>query len=112
MSKLPKKNEIEAVFFSFTKKEWLLFSIFALGLSISTVTILQNINQHFMVSVPIQGGSISEGVIGTPRFVNPALAISDADRDLVSLVYSGLMRKSSSGSLLPDLAEKYEVSDD
>jgi peptide/nickel transport system substrate-binding protein len=65
-----------------------------------------------MVDIPIQGGSFSEGIIGTPRFVNPILALSDADKDLVSLIYSGLMRKNIDDTLIPDLAEKYEVSKD
>ncbi len=60
----------------------------------------------------MNGGRIKEGIVGTPRFVNPVLAFSDTDRDLVNLVYSGLMRKNSDGSLIPDLAEKYEVSPD
>ena len=65
-----------------------------------------------MVSVPMRGGSLSEGIIGTPRFVNPVLALSDADKDLVSLVYSGLMRKTPDSTLIPDLAEKYTMSSD
>ena len=109
---MPTKHEVESALLSFTKKEWLLFSVFALGLIISTVVILQNINQSFLVSVPIKGEGISEGIIGTPRFINPALAISDADRDLVSLIYSGLMRKNEEGTLVPNLAETYEVSKD
>ncbi|MCX6751597.1 MAG: ABC transporter substrate-binding protein [Candidatus Nomurabacteria bacterium] len=63
-----------------------------------------------MVNVPMNGGSITEGIVGTPRFINPVLAFSDADQDLVALIYSGLMRKNPDGSLTPDLAEKYEVS--
>ncbi|OGJ03951.1 hypothetical protein A3G06_00155 [Candidatus Nomurabacteria bacterium RIFCSPLOWO2_12_FULL_46_14] len=112
MPKLPSKNEIESAFLSFSKKEWLLFSVFALALVISTVMILQNINRYFLVSVPKDGGSITEGIIGSPRFVNPVLATSDADQDLVSLVYSGLMRKDQAGNLAPNLAEKYEMSAD
>ena len=65
-----------------------------------------------MVNVPMDGGSITEGIVGTPRFINPVLAFSDADQDLVSLIYSGLMRKSINGTLIPDLAEKYEGSKD
>lgn len=60
----------------------------------------------------MRGGSVSEGILGTPRFVNPVLASSDADRDLVSLVYGGLLRKTPEGNLIPDLAERYEVSED
>lgn len=65
-----------------------------------------------MVRAPISGGSITEGIVGTPRFINPILASSPVDQDLVSLIYSGLMRKNSDGTLIPDLAEKYDVSKD
>ena len=71
---------------------------------------LQGINKHFLVNVPLRGGSISLGIIGVPRFINPILANEEADRDLSALIYSGLMRKSTDGSLIPDLAEKYEMS--
>ena len=65
-----------------------------------------------MVKVPFRGGSISEGIIGAPRFINPVLANSPADLDMAALVYSGLMRKNGDGTLSPDLAEKYEMSKD
>lgn len=65
-----------------------------------------------MVSVPLRGGSISEGIIGIPRFINPVLANSPADLDMTRLIYSGLMRKNPDTTLTPDLAEKYEVSKD
>lgn len=107
---LPKKSDIGLAISHFTKKEWLIFSALAVVLLISTLGILQIMNKSFMESVPMSGGSISEGVIGTPRFANPVLANSLPDLDLVSLVYSGLMRKDSTGTLVPDLAEKYEVS--
>ena len=64
-----------------------------------------------MVSIPLRGGSISLGIIGVPRFINPVLASSDADLNLVSLIYSGLLRKDIDGNLVPDLALKYEVSE-
>jgi len=110
--KLPSKNELKSAVFSFSKKEWFIFLGLAIVLFVSTILILQSINKSFMTKVPMRGGSISEGIIGTPRFINPVLALSDADRDLVSLVYSGLMRKNVDGTLIPDLAEKYEMSKD
>jgi len=109
---LPKKSELRSALSSFSKKEWLIFLGLVLILFVSTIIILEKINTSFMVDIPMQGGSISEGIVGTPRFVNPILALSDADQDLVALVYSGLMRKSSNNTLIPDLAEKYEVSKD
>jgi peptide/nickel transport system substrate-binding protein len=62
--------------------------------------------------VPSYGGSIVEGEVGSPRFINPLLAISDADRDLSTLVYAGLMGLSGSGKLEPVLAEGYTLSGD
>jgi len=112
LSLLPSKNEIKRAISHFSKKEYFVFLGFVFILCLSTIIILQNINKSFMVNVPLQGGSITEGIVGTPRFINPVLAFSDADQDLVSLIYSGLMRKNSDGTLTPDLAEKYEISKD
>jgi peptide/nickel transport system substrate-binding protein len=109
---LPSKNEIRKAISHFSKKEYFVFLGFVIIFFISTLIILQNINKSFMVNVPMQGGSITEGIVDTPRFINPILAFSDADQDLVSLIYSGLMRKNPDGTLFPDLAEKYEVSKD
>jgi peptide/nickel transport system substrate-binding protein len=65
-----------------------------------------------MTEVPDYGGAITEGVVGSPRFINPLLSVSDTDRDLSSLIYSGLMKVGADGSLVPDLAKSYEVSPD
>lgn len=64
-----------------------------------------------MVEVPVDGGSLTEGVVGSPRFVNPLLAITDADRDLAELTYAGLMGVGGNG-LVPVLAESYTISED
>jgi len=109
---LPSKSEIKKAISHFTKKEYFVFLGLVMILCVSTLIILQNINKSFMVSAPTDGGTVIEGIIGTPRFINPVLAFSDADQDLVALIYSGLMRKNSDGSLIPDLAEKYEISKD
>src|SRR3989344_5914029 len=82
--KLPSKKQINLVFASFSKKEWIVFVGFVVVLLLSTLSILESINKHFMVNVPMPGGSISEGIIGTPRFINPVLANSPADHDLAA----------------------------
>lgn len=73
---------------------------------ISTLGALFLVNSYFLVEVPAYGGMLREGIIGTPRFINPLLAISDTDRDITALVYSGLMRPMPAGELVPDLAEE------
>lgn len=69
-------------------------------------------NQHYSALTAIRGGSITEGIIGTPRFVNPALAITRADQDVVALVYRGMMKISADGRLVNDLAESITTSSD
>ncbi|MEK7662499.1 MAG: ABC transporter substrate-binding protein [Patescibacteria group bacterium] len=109
---LPTKEELLLVFKSFSKKERVIFfSVFAF-FTVASIMFLSTINGLISVRMPAHGGEISEGIIGTPRFVNPVLAISDSDRDLTFLVYSGLMKKEPNGDIVPDLAEKYEISDD
>ncbi|MDO8575097.1 MAG: peptide ABC transporter substrate-binding protein [bacterium] len=92
--------------------EWIIFLVFVLIFSISSITLLLKVNDNFKIEVPARGGTLSEGIIGSPRFVNPVLAISDSDKDISSLIYSGLMKVSSSGDLENDLAKSYTISDD
>ncbi len=65
----------------------------------------------FKVEVPAYGGTLKEGLIGLPRTINPILSITDVDRDIGALVYSGLM-KYDGDNLVPDLALSYSISPD
>jgi peptide/nickel transport system substrate-binding protein len=58
---------------------------------------------------PDQGGILIEGLIGQPRFINPVLAISDVDRDLIQLLFAGLMRYDNQGNIVPDLIKQYSI---
>jgi peptide/nickel transport system substrate-binding protein len=71
-----------------------------------------NLNQKYLELFPSEGGELIEGIIGIPRFINPALAITKADQDTVALLYSGLMRIDEKGYLVPDLAENVTISED
>jgi peptide/nickel transport system substrate-binding protein len=50
-----------------------------------------------------------EGVMGKPTSVSPLTARTQADRDLVALLFSGLLRNGPGGTLVPDLAEDWTV---
>lgn len=87
---------------------WTLIGI----LSLSALNLLFKANNLVLIEARARGGSLTEGIVGSPRFINPVLALSDADRDLVSLVYSGLMKATPEGDIVEDLAERYNVSPD
>lgn len=82
------------------------------SLILSSLALLSGVDKSLAVEMPKAGGTLEEGIVGTPRFVNPILAISDADRDAAALIYSGLMRVGKNGDMVPDLAESYEISED
>lgn len=97
---------------SFSSGDRVIFYALAILVGIASLSGLYALERSLLVEVPAYGGDLVEGEIGSPQFINPLLAISDADRDLSSLVYAGLMGLSGQGSLVPVLAEKYEMSAD
>ena len=47
-----------------------------------------------------------EGALGGPVSVSPLAATTQVDRDLVALVFSGLVRNGPGASIVPDLADR------
>ncbi len=110
--KIPKKQELRDAMASFSKKQFSVFIAVLIIAVLSAFILLARVNKSFMVEIPAAGGTITEGIIGMPTLINPVLALSEADKDLTSLVYSGLTRKMPDGTFIPDLAESYTVSPD
>ena len=50
-----------------------------------------------------------EGILSRPTSINPLTASTQADRDIVALVFSGLTRLGPEGSVVPDLAERWST---
>lgn len=97
---------------TFSPFERLVLYVCTVVLAASTLGLLAGVNAAVSVDVPSSGGSLVEGEIGPARFINPLIAMSQADLDLSMLVYSGLMRAMPDGSLVSDLASSYEISAD
>ncbi|MEK7576885.1 MAG: ABC transporter substrate-binding protein [Patescibacteria group bacterium] len=109
---LPTRKEWEIIFDNLSKREKIIFiSLFLCTWLVGTL-ILIRIDRYHSTELPADGGTLTEGVTGVPRFINPLLALSDADRDLTRIIYSGLMKADGKGGLTPQLADRYEVSDD
>jgi peptide/nickel transport system substrate-binding protein len=87
---------------------WVSFSVSFLFIFFALITF----NTRFLVSVPAYGGSIHEGIIGTPRFINPILATTDQDKDLTALIFAGLTKRDAYGKIILDMAESITESED
>jgi peptide/nickel transport system substrate-binding protein len=96
----------------FSPAERLLLYILSITLAISSIALLFAVNTAISIEVPSRGGALVEGELGSARFINPILAISDADQDLSVLIYSGLTRALPNGTFTSDLAQNYTVSED
>jgi len=64
-------------------------------------------------TVPAAGGTFIEGMVGRPLALNPLLSDPyPIDRELVGLLFDGLVREEADGSLAPALAESWAYSED
>jgi len=96
----------------FSATEKIVFLTLTIIMAVSALIITIKVNDNYLVSVPSRGGSLVEGIVGTPRFINPVLAVTDADKDIAILVYAGLLRATPDGSYENLLAESVDISPD
>ena len=108
--KWPSKSQWRQFFRTLNKREKTAFFVL-LGLFLSSFLALSLIFYFKNTEkIPAKGGVYTEGVIGSPRFINPVYAAaSDVDRDLTELIYSGLMKYDENGKVIPDLAKEYKI---
>lgn len=63
-------------------------------------------------TAPQDGGTLTEGFIGTPQYINPVIAHGNsADAALTTLTFRGLMKVGQDLQAVPDLAESVVASD-
>ena len=64
-------------------------------------------------TVPAEGGTYIEALVGMPQYINPILCQRNAvDADLAALIFTGLTRVDARGEIVDDLAASHEVSED
>lgn len=105
-------SALEEVFAIMRPGERLALYALAAALAASALFIVSGLNAAVSVTVPVPRGSLSEGIVGSPRFINPILAISPSDEDMTGLLYSGLTRVLPDGTIVPDLAQSWTISPD
>jgi peptide/nickel transport system substrate-binding protein len=108
--KIPQVSKIIFLKKTLTKKErhWAFFFLILIIVSILGL----GFNYYLLNAkiLPAPGGTYREALAGYPNYLNPVLSYSnDIDRDIVNLVYSGLMKFDTNGNLVPDLAEDFSI---
>ena len=110
---LPTKKQLRYLPNVLSVRERYLLLILGMTAFVSLIAIPISIYFHYTKLAPDFGGSFIEGLVGTPKHINPLLAqLSDVDRDLSSLIYPGLMKYNGEGKLEPALAGSYTISED
>lgn len=90
-----------------------LLAIVCLGFILSLLTVQVQSANLCLAPVPAVGGSLTEGMVGRPQFINPLLAdANQIDQELVNLIFDGLTRYDAQGQLAPALARAWQVSED
>jgi peptide/nickel transport system substrate-binding protein len=94
-----------------TQTRWPFFAALVIGglaIAVFWYAILSNPRGE---AVPASGGHYVEGLLRAPERINPLFAgTNQTDGDLASLVFSGLVRLGPDGTPQPDLAERWDVS--
>jgi peptide/nickel transport system substrate-binding protein len=62
-------------------------------------------------SVPAVAAGYREGIVGRPASLDPLTAQTQVDRDIVALVFSGLVKLGPNGTIVPDLASGWTIAD-
>ena len=107
--KWPTRVQWAGFFKILSRRERIFFCVFFL-LALSSAAFLA-FDLYYKNTKPVaaRGGVFIEGVLGQPRFINPIYAVSDIDRDLAELMFSGLMKYDENLKIVPDLIKNYTV---
>jgi len=106
------RKELHTILFTLSKRDQYLFGLLSIMIFTSSIGLFLLARSSITTEIPAHGGTLTEGIVGTPRFINPLLSSTDADRDLTQLIYSGLIRRTTYGTFEPELAESWTVNED
>ncbi len=112
-SKFPTFKQLKYLPKMLNRKEKNTMGILAIVVLLAVILLITNLYFLSTVSIPQKGGQYMEGLVGAPRFINPILSqTNDVDQDLSKLIFSGLLKFDKNRQLIPDLADRYDISSD
>jgi len=103
-NKLPKPSQLKQLPKFLSKGEKLQLLVVLLVFLATSLSLGWRFYLKNSISLAKNGGTYTEGLVGSPHLINPIIATNDVDRDLVKLIFSGLMKFDENGEIIPDLA--------
>jgi peptide/nickel transport system substrate-binding protein len=85
------------------RDKFVVVALLALLAIVSTGAVFLDQSERTTV-VAAEGGTYVEGVVSAPQFLQPVLASTDVDQDVVALAFAGLTHLDRDGSVVADLA--------
>jgi peptide/nickel transport system substrate-binding protein len=98
------KKYILSLLKTFSLRQWVFFYLSILVITFSILFLAYTSIKNNLQEIPLAGGTHVEGIVGSVRFINPVLAVSDTDKEITDIVYRGLYRKNNDGEVVPVLA--------
>ncbi len=90
------------IFFAFTERERIVFLAASAIVVVSALSMIGIFIARATTAVPATGGEYTDGITGQPEYVNAVTASSQADLDIVKMVYSNI----------PDIADAITAAPD
>lgn len=109
----PSKKQWGQFFRILSRKEKIIFLLFLFAFIFSSASLAIGFYLNATGIKPAEGGAFREGILAQPTFINPIYATTnDVDRDLVELIFSGLMKYNDNKEIVYDLAKEIKTEDD
>lgn len=109
-SRLPSLNQLKRLPKFLSAGEKKIIKRASVVLVLAVLLLIVNFYWNHTSLTPKSGGNYTEGLVGAPQYINPVFSwANDVDRDLIALVFNGLVKQTNSGEYVGDLAENFEV---
>ncbi|MFW5888686.1 MAG: ABC transporter substrate-binding protein [Patescibacteria group bacterium] len=108
-SKLPGLRQLKHLKKVLSNRDLWLIRLFLLFILLNVVWLGYDFWNKHLEKVPVAGGEYTEGIIGSPRYINPLYnSINEVDKDISGLIYSSLYKYNNNGELVEDVVAEAE----